>query len=372
MKNLHRWLVWIVLGWMGMSPTLAQNDTTGFIKLSSYVNPYFDFIPEGVDGYKEFSGPDPQSGAVGLDIAQLGVEMEWKGVRSKVTLQAGDIPLAVWDPNFRYLQEAYAGFRIAPKWWVDAGLFLTHIGGEGLTPQGQMFLTNAIVSFHEPYFQAGVRLSWAASDKFAAEAWLLNGYATIEDHNNSMAGGWKFNLTPSTDWTIWYSGYAGDEKRRDSTRLNLLWYNNAGFYFQRNGWGVKLSGDFSIKDTATKGQSSTAYALGGIFGLRIPISEQFGVSTRYEVFDDPGGYLSGVFHVKNSTLYGGLQCQGVTLGPEWIKDDFLRVRMEGRYLFPLSAKRIEETPQHPDGFRRWEGILSVEVALEKVWDLVGE
>src|SRR5436190_19678341 len=184
----------------------ASNDSDTF-KISGYVDAYFAYYTDsvGVGEFQKFPSVSPRSNQVGLNTAQVTFQYDAEKVRGIATLHYGDIPLSTWSGTFNTIMEAHAGVRLCKKLWVDAGFFRTHVGTEGLLPRENITSSVSVNTFHEPYFESGVRLNYNPSEKFAINLMLLNGYNLFEDNNNKKSLGMLITYALDSSANIGYS-----------------------------------------------------------------------------------------------------------------------------------------------------------------------
>lgn len=351
--------VWTILS---INWVHAQSDTTLGITLNGYVNVYADGWPKEPSGFKEFSNPCPRAGTFGLNIAQIGIGTKWKNLRSNITLHAGDIVTAVWDPAFALVQEANLGVQLSPKLGLDAGIFLPHIGGEGLTAQGQWFATNAVISYHEPYYQAGARAIWQPGKRIQVQGWILAGLGRIADQNRTPGLGWRIDHAGKKESSMWYAGYAGDERPNPDSVAKWVTYHNLGAKWNL---GSKLKAAVSADIGTASQPDQLDILLGGWAGLRYEIRPKWGISARYEAFSDPGSILSASFPTVSGNLMQGLECHGFTAGAEFLPATNMRIRLEWRSLYSLDTDHQVITPRHPQGFQQNEALITWEWGWQK-------
>jgi hypothetical protein len=167
-------------------PASAQvKDSTASFKISGYADAYYAYYSDsvGTNKYQKFPVISPKSNVFGLNIFQLTAQYTSEKIRAVGTLHYGDIPVSAWSPVYNFIQEANVGFHVCKKIWIDAGFFKTHIGTEALLPKDNIASSLAIITVYEPWFQAGVKLSYAPNDKLSLCLHLLNGYNTFVDNN---------------------------------------------------------------------------------------------------------------------------------------------------------------------------------------------
>ena len=157
------------------------NDSTSHFSLSAYVDAYYASYNDslGTGSYQQFPSVSPRSNTFGLNTAMLTVQYDAKKVRGIATFHYGDIARSAWSPLFNNIMEAHAGVRLCKKLWLDAGLFRTHFGTEGLLPKENIANSIALNTYYEPYFESGLRLNYIPSDKLSMTLYVLNGYINI-------------------------------------------------------------------------------------------------------------------------------------------------------------------------------------------------
>jgi len=98
--------------------TGQKTDSSGSFRISGYVDAYYARYSDsvGIGKLEKFAAASTISNSFGLNIAQLSLQYSSPVVRATLTLQAGDIPQAVWSPVYNYIQEAYGGIHISRKY----------------------------------------------------------------------------------------------------------------------------------------------------------------------------------------------------------------------------------------------------------------
>ncbi len=196
---------------MFASQFIKSQDFTKF-KLSGYVDTYYAWDDDkNGNSIRQFSSTVPYREEFRLNIAQVSLKYNDTKVHGVLTLHYGDIPSVNWPTNQQFVQEAYAGFSPAENLWVDAGYFLTHIGAEGLLPNGNLFNTLALATYYEPFYQSGVKVSYEFSPKVYGSLHLLNGYNVFADNNKNKSFGLTLGVKPAKNLEIIYNNLIGNE-----------------------------------------------------------------------------------------------------------------------------------------------------------------
>jgi hypothetical protein len=144
----------------------------------------------------------------------IGVKFSKDKVRGAMALHSGSYVLYNYanEPSvFKNIYEAYAGYQAGKKVWVDAGIFVSHIGFEGAISFDCPTLSRSIMADNTPYYESGVKVIYEASDKLTLTGLILNGWQNIIDHNKNKAIGTQIQFKPSSDLLINWSTFYGKE-----------------------------------------------------------------------------------------------------------------------------------------------------------------
>lgn len=211
-------------------------------KLSGYLDTYYAMDNDSkfeVLSHKTrpFSYINKQKDEFRLNIAQLQLSGNYENkVRGIITYHAGDLLHSGWedlgatDPT---LQQANAGFVVLDKFWVDAGYFLTHIGGELLLPRDNWLSSHSLVTYFEPFYQTGVRVSYEG-EKLTAQLHLLNGNGIFEDNNYNKSVGVYLGYCLTDDINICYANVIGNEEAGNPENARLMTFHNFDVYYNIN------------------------------------------------------------------------------------------------------------------------------------------
>lgn len=168
---------------------------------------------------------------VSINIALLGARFASERVRGTFAIQTGTYPDANYaaEPQvFKHIYEAYAGVRLRPRLWLDAGVFLSHIGLEGPISRDDFTLTRSMMADNSPYYEAGARLTYdAPNGHWTVVGLVLNGWQVIRDQNENMSTGWQVQWRPTDRLTFNSSTYAGEGYNLpDSVGRRLRYYHD--------------------------------------------------------------------------------------------------------------------------------------------------
>jgi hypothetical protein len=168
-----------------------------------------------VEAYYSFNFNDPSNGITNLrgfdnrhntfNLSNVALDAQWDvdGVNGRATLQWGSTPATYYlaetnGPSagsgigaqsaslWQFIQQAYAGYRIPIGEGLDvqAGLFLSPIGAEGMNVKDNWFYSRSNLFFGFPFYHAGVKVAYPVSAEIAVDAMVANGWNTVLDNND--------------------------------------------------------------------------------------------------------------------------------------------------------------------------------------------
>ena len=137
------------------------------------------------------------------------------------------------------------------RWWIDAGIFPSHIGVESAQGAPCINLTRSIVADNSPYYESGLRLSGRnKSERIQFQLLLLNGWQRIQfsPQRQSLAVGHQFVFQPHATWLINSSGFWGESSpgiQRMYHNLYIQWQPNSS-------WRMLIGWDIGSQQQAGK------------------------------------------------------------------------------------------------------------------------
>jgi hypothetical protein len=305
----------------------------------------------------------PKNNSLGLNILQLSGNYTHDDVRGKITLQFGDVPTQAWPADYKYVQEAYVGARLGKKTWLDAGFFKTHIGAEIIPGRYNLTSTIAMVTFHEPFFQGGLRLVQETNSKFNWGVHLLDGFNKFTANTALPAIGFNSTYIVNSKLQIMYNNLLSDEELNNN--FNLRFYNNINIAYERKKWKVLLGLDIVTQQTNVYDLGLANYAdvvVGGLLTLKYQAFKKVAFVLRPEYFYDRYGTLNTPVNITKTQKYrdehppqncatcdyaqfipenpDGYKTAGITLGAELKLHPEHYFRVEVRYLNNFTNQQI--------------------------------
>jgi hypothetical protein len=319
----------------------AQKKDTSQLKISAYVDSYMSSFSNDLNQqtFQPYTTAGARDNTFGVNVAQIGLHYTGNSIRGNFIYHDGDIPQATWSNNFNNLQEANAGFKLLDGLWLDMGFFATHIGTESFLPKENMLGQTSFITYNEPFYQAGAKLSYGAKNHWDFELWVANGYNRHVDNNDAKSVGVQVKKEFSKNTCITYSNMFGRESDDSSAVDQYRFYNN--IYLNHN-WKDKiyLTAGFDLgtqTNTDLSNADKTALMYAGLLTVRYQFTPKYSVTARGEFSEDENGFINGLYQTgfvgfSLIPVYEGISLYGITLGGEYKPNDNSYVRLDGRYL----------------------------------------
>jgi hypothetical protein len=166
--------------------------------------------------------------------------------RGKMALHFGDLAdFASTQNSLGNIQQANLGYNLWGNYWLDAGLFLSHIGDESFIPGHNWLSSYSLVRMHQPFFQAGVRFGYE-TEKFKAQLYVLNAKGTFAENNHNKTYGVFVWYKPTEHFAVSYGNLLGNEQPGNPKNglLEMLHNVCAEYEFSKD-FAVKAELDYS-------------------------------------------------------------------------------------------------------------------------------
>jgi len=201
---------------------------------------------------------------VNLNLGVLRLDGATDRVRGALALQFGtyvDRNMAAEPEALQYVHEARIGVRAGSKRpvWIDAGVFASHIGFESAVSADCWTLTRSLAAEESPYFEAGVRASFAATEKMDLTFLLLNGWQRIQrlEGNQTPAFGSQLAYKIAGDSLFNWSTFVGTDTPDDVRAWRV--FNNFYWKLDRERFGVITGLDVGAQEDLPDGGWDTWY-----------------------------------------------------------------------------------------------------------------
>jgi hypothetical protein len=316
----------------------TQNDTAVSVTFSGFADVYYAY-------YFNLRGPvdaplltqPVRDNEFNANLAFLDAKVASDRVRGRFAIQLGTSVSANYagEPTHgahagpllaRHIQEAVAGVRVADNFWVDGGIFFSHIGAESWISRDNWTYTRSMIAEFSPYYESGVKVTWSPSGKFTGTAVLVNGWQNISESNSDKGVGVRLDYSPSSSVTLSYSNFLGNEAP-DSVDTELRFFNDFIIKITPPGrFGFLGSFDYGTQsNTVDDTESATWWGFTAI--ARLQASSRVALAGRVERYADPDG-------VFITTVVGpGIEANGVSFDIEYAPVPRFLWRTEFRALF---------------------------------------
>ena len=266
--------------WNGFIETYYGYD---FNKPSNHLRPPFLF---NHNRHNEFA----------VNLATIGVSVNEKIYRAKFSLMAGTYPqynLAAEPAIWQYVYEANVGVKLSKtkQFWIDAGIFPSHIGFESAISKDCWTLTRSMLAEASPYYESGLKLSYKSNnDKWLATVLVLNGWQRIQriGGNNTPALGTQVSFAPSEKLTLNSSSFIGNDKP-DSVKQWRYFHNYYAIWQLTKTIGLTFGFDVGAerKQSPLDGFN---YWYSPVLIARFQ-KNKWGVAARAEYYSDKAGVI---------------------------------------------------------------------------------
>ena len=318
----------------------VKNQIFGKLKNFSfgfYIDAYYNMTLTGAHDTSNvvpFSSNCPIQNQTRLNIAAFELYYNAEKVRGKFAIQYGDAPNLMASANSQWIKtirQANFGFRIVKNLWMDFGYIFNPVGYESSWCVLNQISFVTVGGYFEPGSVLGAKITYKFSEKFVGGFMMGNPFSVAYAQNTHMAGLLFMTYTPMANLSITYNNFFGNQALKTAHLKNDILYNNIIVTYNPFKH-LELVGqfDYAVQTNSRKSPDTTKTAsmLSGFLQARYLFNEHFSVSARYEFFNDPDGFLSGIDPATNR----GLRTNGFTCSFEYKPVKIGYVRLAYRYL----------------------------------------
>lgn len=302
------------------------------LKISGYLETYYgyDFNKPSDNNRPGFVYSHDRHNEVNLNLGFVKAAFDNGNMRANLALMAGtysNANLAAEPGVFKNIFEANAGIKLSgnANFWLDAGIFSSHIGFESAVSKDCWVLTRNISSENTPYYESGAKLSCSTNNgQFSAAVLFLNGWQRMnrQDGNSQAAGGLQLTWKPSSSLTFNYSNYLGSEGA-DPVRVKRFYHNFYGIVQMTKDLGLTAGLDYGMQQSA-KGSSHYQHVISPVAIVRYRMAEKWAVAGRFEYYRDKDGAI-----ISTGTP-SGFDTKGYSLNVDYAPFPNAIFRIEGK------------------------------------------
>ncbi|MEW5738540.1 MAG: outer membrane beta-barrel protein [Myxococcota bacterium] len=258
---------------------LGTTTAAGQFTLNGYAEAFYQWnFNQPGNNITNFRGFDNRHNTFTVANAVLDARWDFKRVFGRVALQIGHTPSTYYlaEPGFggasganatsaelwKYVQQANVGytFDVGRGLLVEAGIFLSPIGPEGMAIKDNWNWSRSNLFFGLPYYHTGARTSLPLTERWTVTLAGYNGWNSVVDNNKEKSVSVQATYTVPERLAVSLLYFGGVERPADavegrawrhlfdahltwilSPRLSLLLHLNGGFEPNQLGlaaWGA--------------------------------------------------------------------------------------------------------------------------------------
>lgn len=267
-----------------------------------------------------------------VNLAYLDAILDGDRVRGRLALQAGTAVQANYaaEPTIgansggtlsRHIQEAVVGVRMGQGLWVDAGIFLAHVGSESWISRDNLMYTRSLIKDYSPYYESGVKFTYEWTPSVTATAVVVNGWQNISENNPDKSVGGRLDWTLSPRISLAYYNLIGNEQP-DTLPARVRFYNGLSARFALRELTLLMTIDGGRQDVPG-GRPQQWW--GGAFTARLQMTQRTTLATRFEAFEDENQVL-----INTGQPTVPFRAWGGSLGFDFEPEDGVAIRTEFR------------------------------------------
>ena len=313
---------------------MAQDSTGGALTISGYAEVYYqyDFNKPADNNRPGFIYSHNRHNEFNLNLGFVKANYSAERIHANVALAAGTYMNANYaaEPGvLKNIYEANAGFKLSKSknFWLDGGIFASHIGFESAVSKDCWGLTRSILADNSPYYESGVKLTYVTDNsKWLFSGLVLNGWQHIQrpDGNNTPAFGTQITYTPNDKVVLNYSTFIGNDKPDDARQMRYF-HNLYGMVHFSDHFHVTAGFDFGMEQTA-KGSSDYNQWYSPVLIIKWIFDDKWSITGRGEYYVDEQGVI-----IPTGTE-NGFNTTGYSLNLDYRIRDNAVWRLEGRSL----------------------------------------
>ncbi len=359
----------------------------GPVVLSLYVDAFYAWqFSQPIDHTIFPTTTAPRHNEFGFNLASIGIELPPNAIDSpsggpvgQFSIQYGAITEAVGGQDttvnrgFYLSTTALQAIRTASAGWhfhflhgmnVEFGIFPSYVALESYLPQENWNYTHPFVSDFTPYYFYGGRAQTYLTDRLKLELWVVNGWQTYGQWQETKSGGYILNWRPTERFIVANVLYVGQTSPVDPGAIRYYTDNYAQLQYFKSPQGFVTSSGICL--VADVGYQARTLAPGGPMGgasitHRTEVRGGWAVTVRGDVYYDktravtpqlpvsaPYNMPEYVMPDANSPFLGG----GFTGTLDYLPSPWLLWRLEYAHRFanvPFFSGHGGITGNGPDG-----------------------
>jgi hypothetical protein len=304
------------------------------ITWSGYVEAYYQYdFNRPIDNNRPaFIYSHNRHNEFNLNLGFLKGSYNAERVRANLALAAGTYMNANYAAEqgvLKNIYEANAGLKLGKRknFWLDAGIFSSHIGFESAVSKDCRTLTRSMSADNSPYYEAGAKITYTSDNgKLLLSGLALNGWQRINrvNGNSLMSWGTQIQFIPSDRILLNYSTFIGTDKP-DSARLLRLFHDIYAILNISNKIGLIVGFDIGTEEKTPSGNGLNTWYTPEVI-LKYTINGKWAIAGRVEHYNDKNGVII------NTGTMNGFQTTGYSINIDHSPFKNVLVRLEARSL----------------------------------------
>jgi Putative beta-barrel porin-2, OmpL-like. bbp2 len=211
-----------------LSEGTTKPATRATLTIGGYVEAFYQWnFNEPANGITNYRGFDNRHNSFTIANAVLDAAGTLGPVTAHVALQVGHTPETYYlaEPTspgaagagstgtnvWKYLQQANVAWTapLGRGLTIDAGIFLSPIGPEGMAIKDQWNWSRSTLFFGLPFYHTGLRVTYPFTDRLTASVQVYNGWNSVVDNNaaKSLAAQLTYNIADKlTTQFLYFTG----------------------------------------------------------------------------------------------------------------------------------------------------------------------
>jgi len=218
--------------------------------------------------------------------------------------------------KFRHIYQASVAYRLRRGVVLEGGIYPSHIGLEGFYSKDNWNYSRSIMGESSPYYQAGVKASYAFNDHWSGRVDLLNGWQLINDNNDGKSIGTQIAYTSDVLTASWNT-FVGPELAGDDDSLRK--FVDVVVVYKATP-RLQLGGTVDVGAQEVPNVGDANWYGAGLL-MRYAVNDRHAIAARIERFDDPDNGITGAAQRMHEA----------TLTYELRPHDHVILKLEARY-----------------------------------------
>ncbi|MEZ4805609.1 MAG: outer membrane beta-barrel protein [Bacteroidia bacterium] len=303
----------------------------------------YDFL-QPKDRNRMYSFSSSRSNELNLNLAYISLKYSDKNLRAKFIPGFGtytNMNYAQEKGSLKHIIEASIGFKPFKRRniWIDAGVLPSPYTNESAISFEHEIYSRTFGSEYSPYFVTGLKCEIPFSRNVNGNFYLLNGWQTIQNTNNSLSVGTNLKFDLNSRVSINWNTYVGDERTLNTPTYGLRYLSDLYIKYDSKkkwSWSACYYGGIQLKDSLPDYNSQSQWwQINSV--LRYKFTPKVSLAGRLEYFED--------------AAFTSIEDNGISKGfSTWSSSVCLNVniqknamfRLEGRYYWsekPVYLKR---------------------------------